>query len=547
LLQLLFRDKEKLFVNKPDIFQFDSVGRSGRNVLLLSVFVVATCGIVYELLISTISSYFTGSSITQFSLTIGLFLFFMGCGSYFSRYVASRSLLDTFIAIEIGIGIIGGMAAILLHAVFSYTQAYLLLSSVIIALIAGLIGLEIPLVMRVVQRTTSVEKAIAQVFSFDYVGALIASLAFPFILLPHLGIMRTSIITGCANLLIAAFTNIAFRKYIEQYRAFNAVIVILIIIFTIAFVNASKITRVFEDELYEDQIVFTKQTSYQRLVLTKWRDDLRLFIDGNLQFAARDEYRYHEVLVHIPMLTAANNASVLMLGGGDGLGLREILKFSTVKNVDLVDIDPEMIKIGKTNPYLKMLNNAAFYDKRVKVFNNDAFMYVQNSAEMYDVVIIDLPDPNDLGVSKLYTKEFYETVKKRMRQSAVIITQATSPYFARESFWCINKTMKDVFGQSMPLHVNVPSFGEWGFCMSMHHFKNSGIKEPLPDTSAIIKQIQNRLDSNSVTLKTRFLNSTQVPSIFNFSQDMAPLNVEINTIDSQHLIQYYEKNCRNWR
>jgi spermidine synthase len=438
LLLLRFLDNELLIVNKPDILQFDSVGRSGRNVLLLSVFVVATCGIVYELLISTISSYFTGSSITQFSLTIGLFLFFMGCGSYFSRYVASRTLLDTFITIEIGIGLIGGMAAILLHAVFSYTQAYLLLSSLIIALIAGLIGLEIPLVMRVVQRTTSVEKAIAQVFSFDYVGALIASLAFPFILLPHLGIMRTSIITGCANLLIAAFTNIAFRNYIEKYRAFNAVIVILLITFIIIFVNASKITKIFEEVLYEDQIVFTKQTSYQRLVLTKWRDDLRLFIDGNLQFAARDEYRYHEVLVHIPMLTAVKNASVLMLGGGDGLGLREILKYNTVKKVDLVDIDPEMVQIGKTNPYLKILNDASFYDKRVNVINNDALIYVQNSAEMYDVVIIDLPDPNDLGVSKLYTKEFYETVKKRMYQNAIVITQATSPYFARESFWCLS-------------------------------------------------------------------------------------------------------------
>lgn len=547
MLLPLFQDKEKLFVNKPDILQFDTVGRSGRNVLLLSVFVVATCGIVYELLISTISSYFTGSSITQFSLTIGLFLFFMGCGSYFSRYVASCSLLDTFIAIEIGIGLIGGMAAILLHAVFSYTQAYLLLSSTIIACIAGMIGLEIPLVMRVVQRTTSVEKAIAQVFSFDYVGALIASLAFPFILLPHLGIMRTSIITGGANLLIAAFTNIAFRKYITQYRAFNAVIVCLIIVFVIVFVNSSKITRVFEEELYEDQIVFTKQTSYQRLVLTKWRDDIRLFIDGNLQFAARDEYRYHEVLVHIPMLAAANTASVLMLGGGDGLGLREILKYRNVKKVDLVDIDPEMVKIGKTNPYLKLLNNASFYDKRVTVYNNDALVYVQNSAEMYDVVIIDLPDPNDLGVSKLYTKEFYEMVKKRMRRDAIIITQATSPYFARESFWCINKTIKDVFGQSLPLHVNVPSFGEWGFSMSMHHFNNNGTTESSPDTSAIIKKIQNRLDSNAATLKTRFLNSAQVSSVFNFSQDMAPLEVEINTIDSQHLIQYYEKNCKNWR
>lgn len=534
-------------MNKPDKLQFDSVGRSGRNVLLLSVFVVATCGIVYELLISTISSYFTGSSITQFSLTIGLFLFFMGCGSYFSRFIASGSLLDTFITIEIGIGLIGGMAAILLHAVFSYTQAYLLLSSLIIALIAGLIGLEIPLVMRVVQRTTSVEKAIAQVFSFDYVGALIASLAFPFILLPHLGIMRTSIVTGCANLLIAAFTNIAFRKYIEKYRAFNVVIIILVITFILLFINASKITRVFEDELYEDQIVFTKQTSYQRLVLTKWRDDLRLFIDGNLQFAARDEYRYHEVLVHIPMLTAENRASVLMLGGGDGLGLREILKYSTVKKVDLVDIDPEMIKIGKDNPYLKILNNASFYDKRVTVINNDALIFVQNSAEMYDVVIVDLPDPNDLGVSKLYTKEFYETVKKRMRQGAVIITQATSPYFSRESFWCINATMADVFGHSLPLHVNVPSFGEWGFCMGRYRLQKNCITELLPDTAAAIKQIQTRLDSNALILKTRFLNSTQVPSLFNFSQDMAPLEVEINTIDSQHLIQYYEKNCRNWR
>lgn len=521
--------------------------RGGIRVLLLSVFVVATCGILYELLIGTVSSYFLGSSIQQFSITIGLFLFFMGVGSFISRYVRAGALLPTFIAIELAIGFAGGLSAILLHAAFSFTESYPLLSGALIGVIAGLIGLEIPLVMRIIQTRSTVADAVADVFSFDYVGALLASLAFPLVMLPHLGIMRTSLLVGEANLAIALVNVLYFRRTLRRPARLVVPGLFLMAALGAGFALADRIGSRFEETLYEDQIVFSRQTAYQRLVLTKWKSDFRLYINGNLQFSSRDEKRYHEPLVHVPMLLARDRRTVLVLGGGDGLALREILRYADVARVDLVDLDPAMTALARDNRFLRTLNRASFADPRVTVHTRDAFSFVQESNTAYSVVIIDLPDPNDTGLGKLYSREFYAFVAKRLRPGGIVITQATSPYYAAESFWCIDTTMRTAFPRTVPMHVNVPSFGEWGFIMCGSGFDQAVVSADSADANALATRVADALERQPWHSDLGYLGRPQIAQLFTFSADMPRKKSPVNTLDSQVLTRLYDANCRHWR
>ncbi|QHT70341.1 polyamine aminopropyltransferase [Rhodocytophaga rosea] len=438
---------------------------SGLAVLLVSVFIIATCGILYELLISSISTYFLGSSILQFSLTIGLFMSFMGVGSYLSKYFNTH-LLDHFITIEILLGFIGGSSACILYFSYSLTENYYLVAFMLISILGTLIGLEIPLVTRIVRGYTSLKDTVAQVLSFDYIGALLASIIFPLVLLPYLGTMRTSFLIGILNLSVAAFNTHVFRQQLRQGRKQMEISIALAVVLTGGFVYSFRLADFFEQFVYQDEIILTEQSAYQRIVVTKWNEDYRLYINGNLQFSTVDEYRYHEPLVHIPMALARNHQKILVLGGGDGLAVREILKYPDAAQIDLVDLDPEMTMLATENPVFRKLNSASLRNTKVKIYNEDAFNFVERSSELYSVVIIDLPDPNDTGLGKLYSREFYRMLQKRVSADGIVVTQATSPYFAPEAFWCIAHTLEEVFPGVLPYTSYVPSFGQWGFVLA---------------------------------------------------------------------------------
>mgnify|MGYP001076406133 CR=1 FL=1 len=261
-------------MNKPTNIQTSLTQKASVPILLVSVFIIAICGILYELLISSISSYFLGSSILHFSLTIGLFLSFMGLGAYISRFISDKRLLDRFIIIEVWLGVIGGASGALLYVSYAITENYYLIAFLLLGSIGTLVGLEIPILTRIIRGYFNLKDTLAQVLSFDYLGALIASILFPLFLLPYLGLTRTSFFIGLLNLSVALFN-------------------------VIGFFSAFTISGFFEQFLYQDDVVYTKQSPYQRLVITQWKDDTRLYINGNLQFSSIDEYRYHEALVQL--------------------------------------------------------------------------------------------------------------------------------------------------------------------------------------------------------------------------------------------------------
>lgn len=507
-------------------------------VLLISVCIIATCGILYELLISTISSYLMGSSVLHFSLTIGLFLSFMGIGAFFSKYFEEKFLLDNFIMIEIWLGLTGGASGMLLYATYAFTENYYLISFLLTGAIGVLVGLEIPILTRIVKNYFSLKDTLAQVLTFDYLGALIASLLFPLFLLPYLGLMRTSFFIGLLNLSVGLFNLLLFRKQVFHYYFKLFFAILIFVVYGLGFAFAYGINAFLEQFLYEDEVILAKQTAYQNLVLTRWNQDVRLYINNNLQFSSLDEYRYHEALVHIPLGLVIKPRKVLLLGAGDGLAAREILKNPEVESIEIVDLDPEMTRLAKENFTFRRLNENALNQPKVKVRNEDAFKFIEKSKELYSLIIIDLPDPSDVHISKMYTKEFYKIVKKCLARDGAMVTQSSSPFFAREVFWCIFHTMQEVFPSVIPYTVNVPSFGQWGFNLAL----NVSLSASELQAPHLAKKVAEKLEKQKLFPYFKYLTSSNLLTLFNFDADMAEINTEINTLSTQKLVQYHEKN-----
>ncbi|OFY93829.1 MAG: hypothetical protein A2309_01390 [Bacteroidetes bacterium RIFOXYB2_FULL_35_7] len=507
--------------------------------LLASVFIIATCGILYELLLGSISTYFLGSSILQFSITIGLFMFFMGVGSYLSRFI-KENLLEAFIYIEIILSIVGGFSALILYAGFTLTENYYLIVVFIIALIGTFVGLEIPLIARIINQYSSIRETMANVLSFDYIGALLASLIFPLVLLPYYGVMKTAFIVGIINCGVAIFNAISFKHLIKKFQNIFISSLVTILILLVGFIYSFRINSFFEQLLYQDDILLTRQSQYQRIIVTKWNQDFRLFLNGHLQFSSVDEYRYHEPFVHVPMLTAFNHENILVLGGGDGMAVREILKYPEVKKIDVVDLDPEMTKLASEHFLFTNLNENSLNNAKVKIHNEDAFNFIKKSSEIYSAILIDLPDSNDTGLGKLYSKEFYQMLSKRLALDGVMVTQATSPYFARNAFWCIVHTLQSVFPVVVPYTTYVPTFGQWGFVMA-------GNKIRIDSTDNYIKALQTKLAEQKFHTGLKYVYPNLIPSLFIFDNDINEIPTDTNTLNTQKLVNYYETSAREWQ
>lgn len=496
------------------------------RLLLVTTLIISICSIIYELIISSITSYLLGDSITQFSITIGLYMSAMGIGSYLSKYI-KKDLFNKFVFVELSVGIIGGFSSLILFLTNIYTEIYALVMYVIIILIGILVGLEIPLLTRIIEENNSnIRVNLANIFTFDYIGGLIGSLAFPLLLLPKVGFVTTSLLVGCINIIIAFIICLKYKEWIVKDKLIRKIVIMFLIISITLTFTGDVITRKIEDGLYRDKIIAIKQTKYQKIVVTKHKDDLRLFLDGNIQFSSVDEYRYHEALVHIPFLYTNSHERVLILGGGDGLAAREVLKYDDVKEVVLVDLDKEMTDLCSKDKFISELNNNSLKSDKLKIYNEDAYVYVSKNEKPFDIIIIDLPDPNNEALNKLYTNVFYNNVKANLKDTGVMVVQSTSPYYAKNSFWCINKTIKTQFDNVIPYHIQVPSFGDWGF--------NLATKQ--------------NLTMSELKVDTKYLTNENINNLFEFGKD-EQINldeIEINDMFKPALMQYYNTDVQNW-
>jgi spermidine synthase len=487
--------------------------------LLASAFVVSTCGLIYELLASTLASYLLGDSVTQFSTVIGSYLFAMGVGSWCSRYV-KRDELRLFVRIELLIALLGGCSAAALFLLFPLVDHFRVALYGLVLAIGFLVGLEIPLLIRIL-RGFDFRETVSNVLTFDYVGALVASLLFPLLLMPHLGMIRTGFMFGIFNAAVGLALLLTLPRP-AGYRTEKVASVLVLLTLIGGFVASDRLQRWAEVASYGEPVIYASTTKFQRIVLTRRDDDLRLYLNGNLQFSSRDEYRYHEALVHPALGRVAHPRNVLILGGGDGLAAREVFKHPAVERLTLVDLDGEMTSLFSRTAMLSRLNGGALTDPRMTVINADGFRWAREAGQngkvgQYDAIIVDFPDPVDYSVGKLYTDTFYRAARKLLAPGGMMVVQSTSPLIAPNAYWTVASTLESVGLQTRGYHAYVPSFGEWGFILAA--------AGPIPAQATIPAG--------------RFLTSAIDQRLFDFPPDMARRPAPVNRLDNQVLVREF--------
>ncbi|MFM7163341.1 MAG: polyamine aminopropyltransferase, partial [Planctomycetaceae bacterium] len=298
-----------------------------------------------------------------------------------------------------------------------------------------------------------------------------------------------------------------------------------------ALIKADSLTRLAEEGTLGADVVHAESTPYQRIVLTRDPRGFQLFLNGHLQFNSVDEYRYHEALVHPALAPLKNPRRMLVLGGGDGLAVREILRYRSVESVTLVDLDPGMTTLAERFPPLRELSGDSLRDARVRVINQDAFVWVgQPATELFDAAIVDFPDPGNFAVGKLYTRRFFTQLRAHLSPSARVAVQCTSPLVAPRSFWCVVATLEAAGFEVRPYQASVPTFGIWGFALATTQPAEGELKLPADVAGSL-----------------RFLTDAGLAELFVLPRDLGRVPVEVNQLNNQALVRYYDEEWGAWR
>jgi spermidine synthase len=511
------------------------LSRRQRNWLLAAAALSSSCGLAVELLLGTLASYLVGNQALAYGVAVGGFLAAMGLGAYFSRFIAPSGpenqewvqLQVAFIWVELLIAPLSALIPLGLFALFVIDGPFWIALFLATVLLGMLAGMELPILTRLLERDQGVRNALAGVLALDYLGALLGSLGLPVVLLPLLGLFPSAVLIG----IIPAVMVIGLARLFPAIRQFGrwgfAIALGLLVFLPLTIPLGDRL----ENTLYKAPIITRIQSPYQHIVLTRQGTDLRLFLDGDLQFSSLDEYRYHEALVH-PAISADFSQSniqhptsniqhprhVLLLGAGDGLALREVLKWPQVERVVLIDLDQAVVNLARRQPFLVRANANAYGDRRVQVIQADAFVTAPKLPETFDVIIADFPDPDRDVLAKLYAQGFYQRLLSRLAPDGVFVTQASSPFFAPRAFACIAATLKSVGLFTYPYVVDVPSFGLWGFVMAS--------RNPVALTNL------------QLPVATRFLDKQLLRNLFYLPKDIDLGNVEVNRLSNPVILKY---------
>jgi spermidine synthase len=494
-----------------------------RAVLLAAVAACAACGIIYELALLTLSTSLNGGGIIATSLIVAGYIAALGGGALLVKPLLHWAAI-TFVAVEALLAIVGGLSAAALYVMFSFIGGSLLMLALGTALIGALVGAEVPLLMTLLQRgrtagATDTGRTLANLNAADYLGALIGGLAWPFLLLPHLGMIRGAAATGIINLLAAAVVSVFLLRRVVSTRqlitALGALGLALALLATLL-VRAQDIETTSRQRLYADPIIAWRQSAYQEIVVTRRGNDMRLYLDGGLQFSTRDEYRYTESLVYPALGGGAH--SVLVLGGGDGLAARELLRTPGVDKIVQVELDPAVVELARST--MRYANGGSLDNPRVHVITADAMKWLRDTTSpSFDAIIVDLPDPDTPVLGRLYSTEFYALVSRALAPGGLMVVQSGSPYSTPIAFWRTISTITAAGYAVTPYHVYVPTFGDWGFALAR---RGDAAPQPvLPrDTPPL-----------------RFLNPSVLDAATVFAPDVQPRRLQPSTLEHPRVVE----------
>ncbi len=475
--------------------------------LIAAIFAAGFCGMIAEYSVSTVTGYLIGNSAAAFTVLISVFMLCMGLGAVVTKQV-EREEVRWFLFVEIVLSILCSVSTVFLSraAVADLTWEAALF---VAGFVGMLIGFEIPLLMRInEQHGVVLKENVAHVFAADYLGSFVAGLLFVPVLLPNLGTVLTPVVGGAVNLLVAVAVFILFRPERGSRFLFTGLVAALAVIgFTVKY--GETVVLADEQKQYEDPIVYREQTQYQTIAITELLGEYCLYLNGQTQFCSIDEARYHEMLVHPAFALNPTAHRVLVLGGGDGIAVREVLKYPSTQ-VTLVDLDPQMTGLASINPILTKINQSSLTNERVTVVNADAYTWLAQDQSLWDIILVDLPDPEHESLTKLYSLEFYQLVRSRLAPRGVMTTQSTSPIHAPDAFATIVRTVQETGLSTVPYRVNVPTFGDWGFTMATR------------PADATEDEMRARLDAYEPKIPTRFLNGPAMQAATRFEKGVLP-------------------------
>lgn len=498
-----------------------------RAVLLAAVAACAACGIVYELALLTLSTSLHGGGIVAMSLIVAGYVAALGAGALLVKPLLRHAAV-TFIAVETALAIAGGLSAAALYVAFAFLGGSLWVLAIGTAVIGCLVGAEVPLLMTLLQRdrltgATDTGRVLANLNAADYLGALVGGLVWPFLLLPHLGMIRGAAATGIINLAAAAVVAVfLLRAAITTRQLVTAltVLTVALAVLVTLLVRADGIQTSTRQRLYADPIIAFERSAYQEIVVTRRGDDTRLYLDGGLQFSTRDEYRYTESLVYPALGDGARSA--LILGGGDGLAARELLRDNRIDTIVQVELDPAVVAVGRTT--LRGANAGALDDPRVDVAIADAMTWLRDVPPDlvprggFDAVIVDLPDPDTPVLGRLYSTEFYALVTRVLAVDGLMAVQAGSAFSTPTAYWRTVSTVRSAGFAATPYHVHVPTFGDWGFVLAR--------RGPTPPTPRVAPDAP----------PLRFLDQRVLDAATVFGGDNRPQTLEPSTLDHPRIV-----------
>ncbi len=485
------------------------------TLLIMTMAVLAGCGLIYEYLLSHYAGRVLGVMESTIYTMIGLMIVSMGLGAFAARKV--RCAYNGFVYLELIIALLGSSAILIIGGLIAVTQMLPTIIADTFALppdmiprggvfkhlsfiafnspyffgviLGFFIGMEIPLIARIREHIHGQHLAnnLGTIYGADYIGAGVGAAIWVLFLL-SLDISKAAAITASLNLVAGGFFIMRYWDKLQWRKTFVSLHLVLAFIIVLMFSFGNQWLNQMNSLLYLDKVVHSQKTRYQQLTLTErhmgvtsgiaQNNIINFYLNGRLQFSSLDEHIYHDYLVAPVLAGSARRDNVLIIGGGDGLALRDVLNYSP-QHVTLIDLDSELIDIfqspSKHLPprlaaQITRINQNSLQDKRVNILRSDAFIAINDllkSGQIFDAIIVDLPDPSHPDLNKLYSVNFYARLKQLLSGDGLIAIQSTSPYHAKNSFISIGKTLSAAnFPHVQQYHDNVPSFGEWGWTIA---------------------------------------------------------------------------------